>query len=419
MAEWKTLPKITESTKVELLPSGDFKVNGRVLPRELLMTGLSPTERLRYGKQLREAAQRDEERVEEIAQEEGEAPTAIEQDIETLEGAGFSVDPGEGNSLIQTLQASGIDTDNPELRLLIDQMGGEIARDFLPVLIPQFQQRFPSAPATAYSNAYELSGFEGPYTPDPLDAFGPNATAVREGGVEAPPVSSLPPFETQDSTGWLQYRNGVIVDPSGASGSFVYYDPSANVPGSPRWFREVVAKWGEKKIVEWRKRLHEYGYLSKDEAKEKAYDITFRNALTAYHEQRYLNGGKPTMGDASIAKGSRQERAKLVNVREEMGAQIRNTVRSTYRSIYGTDPTDGEVDAFASTIFDTAMDLQRRYRNRYDDPNTSAAVGEASERFIEKIETSPEATFLRESEEENTRLRDSLERAVVATRGLA
>jgi hypothetical protein len=102
-----------------------------------------------------------------------------------------------------------------------------------------------------------------------------------------------------------------------------------------------------------------------------------------------------------------------------MGAQVRNNVRSVYRNVYGTDPTDGEVEAFSSTIFETAMQLQRKYRAKYGDPNSSAAISEATERAVESIEGSPQATLLRESDEENTRLRDAMERAVVATRGLA
>ena len=423
---WTTLPKIGPNTKVEKTYSGGYWVNGRPINREVLMN-LPREKRLSYERQLDAAAERTkgtEVKIEAVAKQSGEAPEEVRQDINTLEGAGFTVDPQETN-LINLLKSSGIDVDNPELKLLLDQMGGEIAQEFIPVLIPQFQQKYPSAPATAYSQAFAQSGFDQPYAPDPLDFQGPLATAVREGGVKPTPQAKLPGFETQDSTGWLQFQNGVLVDPSGASGAYVHYDPTKVVPGSPRWFREVVSKWDDKKVAEWRKRLHEFGYLDKDEAKEKGIDGSFTTgqgfmgALYRYHEARYLNGGKPTMGDASIAKGSRTERAKLVNVREEMGAQIRNTVRSTYRNIYGTDPSDGEVEAFSSSIFDTAMELQRRFRSKYGDPNTSAAVQEASERQIERIENSPQASFLRESEEENTRLRDSLQTAVMATRGLA
>ena len=418
MAEWKTLPKITSTTKV-VFTGPVVMVNGRSLSRGLIEAkAADPAAYLRQLEQAAERTKGDQAEAEAVAQRSGDTPEEVQSDVDVLEGAGFSVESAEDN-LLDVLRANGIDVENQELRALVDQMGNEIAREYLPVIIPQFQQKFPAAPATIYSQAYELSGFDEPYRPDPLDAYGPGATAVREGGVEPAPASTLPPFETQDTTGWLQFKNGVLVDPSGSQGNMVFYDPSTVVPGSPRWFREVVMNWSEKKIVEWKKRLHEFGYLSKDDAKEPYNDITFRNALAAYHEQRYLNGGKPAMGDASIAKGSRAERAKLVNVREEMGSQIRNSVRSVYRNVYGTDPTDGEVEAFSSTIFETAMELQRRFRNRYDDPNTSAAVQEATEREIERIETSPSATFLRESEEENTRLRDSLERAVAATRGLA
>jgi hypothetical protein len=42
----------------------------------------------------------------------------------------------------------------------------------------------------------------------------------------------------------------------------------------------------------------------------------------------------------------------------------------------------------------------------------------AEERFIEKLEQSPETTFPRQSEEENTRLRDALQQAAIVTNSL-
>jgi hypothetical protein len=47
------------------------------------------------------------------------------------------------------------------------------------------------------------------------------------------------------------------------------------------------------------------------------------------------------------------------------------------------------------------------------------AATEAQERFIEQLEGSPEATFLTESEEENTTLHDAMQQAVIVTNSLA
>lgn len=65
------------------------------------------------------------------------------------------------------------------------------------------------------------------------------------------------------------------------------------------------------------------------------------------------------------------------------------------------------------------MRLQRKFRRHYDDPLTATASTEAGEMFIEKIQTSPEAVFLREADEENTRRRETFDRMAQVTASLA
>jgi hypothetical protein len=48
-----------------------------------------------------------------------------------------------------------------------------------------------------------------------------------------------------------------------------------------------------------------------------------------------------------------------------------------------------------------------------------AAAGEAVARIGLQLENTPQAEFLHEAEEENTRLRDALQQAVIVTNSLA
>ena len=84
----------------------------------------------------------------------------------------------------------------------------------------------------------------------------------------------------------------------------------------------------------------------------------------------------------------------------EYSAQIRNDVREQYRRVYGLDPSDGEVQTWTDYIVSTGMDMQRRNIRKYDSPDTAGAAAEAEERFIERLEGSPGAMFLRDSNEE-------------------
>lgn len=61
---------------------------------------------------------------------------------------------------------------------------------------------------------------------------------------------------------------------------------------------------------------------------------------------------------------------------------------------------------------------QRKHRRRSASPPSRRPRGQVEERFVEKLEQSPEAQFLRESEEENTRLRDTFDRMAQVTNSL-
>ena len=65
------------------------------------------------------------------------------------------------------------------------------------------------------------------------------------------------------------------------------------------------------------------------------------------------------------------------------------------------------------------MQMQRRNIRKYDSPSTAGAAADAEEQFIERLEGSPGATFLRCSSEENTRLRETFDRMAQVTASLA
>jgi hypothetical protein len=83
--------------------------------------------------------------------------------------------------------------------------------------------------------------------------------------------------------------------------------------------------------------------------------------------------------------------------------------------VFGEDPTDGEVEAWTQTVIRLGNQLQRGPRGL----EAGAAAGEAVARIGLRLENAPQAEFLREAEEENTRLRDALQQAVIITNSLA
>ena len=320
-------------------------------------------------------------------------------------------------SLEAILRQAGVDTDDPNVQAVI-QSYGDILRDpaLGPAMMANLAETYPAVPTQDYDNALALSGFgDAPFV-KPQPPGGVLQLAAHEGFAVADLKTGTKKFEEQPDTGWIRYGNGVLVSPDGQ----VVFDPTSKAPGSIAWQRDVVSTWGEDKIAEWRDRLHEYGYLTKDQAKVKGTDSVFLSALTAYHTSRYANGGKAIAGDLSGAGAAGGGPAKpLVNFKD-LEAQARNDVREQYRRVFGSDPTDGEVAAWSDWIIKKSMQLQREFRKGTGHPSYAGdAATEAEERFIEKLEQSPQAQFQQDSEEENTRLRDAMQQAVIVTNSLA
>lgn len=93
-----------------------------------------------------------------------------------------------------------------------------------------------------------------------------------------------------NSQGWMLYPNGTIVTDTGVLYPTQAHgiDP-ADIAGTRQWAQKIQDTWSDEKANQWRKTLSDQGY----EVAEKggmAYDLI--NALSAYHENRYMNGGR-------------------------------------------------------------------------------------------------------------------------------
>lgn len=279
-------------------------------------------------------------------------------------------------------------------------------------------QSFASDPATStrvatqWSAALSDSGFETQDVFQPTSPMGYKLAAM-EG---MPPRSFAPEYVTQEESGWIQFKSGVLVNPADGS---VIYKPGTNAPGSPTWMTNARETWSEERINEERAKLIKLGYLD-PAAKKGPWDTgpgSIEEALGMFHYQRYLHGGDvvPMAG----AEGSSLKSQMGLTARD-FDAQIRNDVREQFTRVYGDEPSEEELRTWSDFITKTSLKLQRKYIRKDVSPGEAraAAATEAEERFIEKIEQSPEAVYLRENYQENTRLRDSIEQGVIVANSL-
>jgi hypothetical protein len=274
-------------------------------------------------------------------------------------------------------------------------------------------QQFASKARTEYfavAQELGLSGYEFP-APAPTGA---GAQLVRhKPGLEPAelPKDLLKPgedYHEDPDTGGVIFKNGVIVDAAGN----VFYPPSKEVAGSRTWLNEARQTWDAVKIAKWKGRLADLGYLPREAVKDPTWNASFQGALSAFYDSKYENYGQALELDEAAggygAGGSTFENLKTI--RATLAAQVRDR----YRSVFGEDPTDGEVAAWTETVVDLGNKLQRR-----KGLSSGAAAGEAVARIGERLEGTPQAQFLQDAEEENTRLRDALSTAVVVTNSLA
>lgn len=317
----------------------------------------------------------------------------------------------EEYDLESLLRAAGVDVEDPNVQLFIRTLPDDIPPDLLQFYVAQLATKYPSAPVTVYGQAFEASGFTGPQI-----VMGVTTPSELRGVPESQTVAGGKGFSVHPETGWIMYANGVLVNPGDGS---VYFDPTSAAPGSPNWLRQVQTTWTEEQVMDWRKRLVEFGYLTKEQGKVKGIDQAFLDAIQAYHVNRYRNFGTSVPTDLAAIGQIGGQRFRLTA--EDFQAQIRGDVREQFRRVFGNEPSEAELDEWSRFVTQQAIRLQKVFEQKGATPSTalSLAATEAEERLIEELETSPEASFLRESVEENTRLRDALATAVVTARSLA
>lgn len=379
---------------------------------------LSPEERAKVYQQLEEEA-----KAKAVETPIGDrTPTQQEAAFaDTAAKAGIDL-PDTGTASIEAVfTAAGIDMENPTVQALMANMPQSTIENEnllrLTALSIAANPEFSNVPTTLYSTALAASGFDSAYRDPQQTSY---TMAAKEGVATTPVTKPGGRFETQPDTGWVRFANGVLVDPETPGPAGVHYDPASTAPGSSKWRTEVAGQWSDDKAAEWKKRLHQFGYLSADEAKVKGVDTRFLDALSAYHAARYANGGKAIAGDLNAygATGGVQAGNKIVQL-EDVSASIRADVRDQYRVVFGTDPSDGDVNAWTAYIIKKGEDLQRTFRDKYGTPSPDKAQSEATALMTEKIQQSPQGQFVGDSLEENTRLRDALQRAVQVTNSLA
>jgi hypothetical protein len=315
--------------------------------------------------------------------------------------------------LTQVMREAGVDVEDQAVQGFIQTIPDDLPGEVLQFYVGLLAQQYPAVPVTEYSTALEASGFSGALT-----QLGVTTPSEVAGLPREEFVVGAKGFSVHPDTGWIQYANGVLVNPSqGAAG--VVFDPTSTAPGSPNWIRSIQDKWSDEKIDEWKKRLVEFGYLTKDQAKPKGIDQDFLDGIAAFHRSRYANFGKAVPTSLAGIPGTEAEEFELTA--RDFQAQIRNDVREQYRRIYGRDPSDAEVEEWARFTTRQASQTQRRFERRGATPSSalSLAAAESEELLVERLEGTPQAQYLQDQAEENTRLRDALSLAVVTTRSLA
>jgi hypothetical protein len=322
------------------------------------------------------------------------------------EQAGLQTPEAAAADLTSLLVQAGVDVTETFVQRWIQTVPDDLPVETLQFYIAQLAEKYPAVPVTQYSQALEASGFNAAPIVAPaargLAAMGLTTEEVRKAAV------SGQNFDVNPDTGWVIYSNGVLVNPADGT---VMFDPTSSAPGSPNWLQKVQG-WDESKVSEWRSRLYDQGWITKEQAKIKGVDQVFLDSLRSYHVARYQNFGKAVPTDLSAIGGPGEEEFRLTA--KDFQQQIQNDVREQYRRVFGDDPSDAELREWSEFVTHSAMKAQKRFERKGATPSSalSLAATEAEERLVAGFETSPEAELLAEANsDENTRLRDAFAQA--------
>ncbi len=340
------------------------------------------------------------------------AGSSLAEVVEQRVEAGES---GAKNELMRLLETYGIDTSSQQVQFALSAIGTTDAErlEFLSsqagtaTLLSWSGTPGFAEPLTSYQAVFQASGFDS--VPQPLRLTDRKTHRMMD-EITAQRGQPSFPYEYNEETGFQIFGNGTIVTPD----SQVVFDPSQQAPGSEQWVRAIQGNWTEEQVMEWRGRLVNMGYLDPAEKKVRGFNAPFLSALREYHQQRYVNGGNalPWSGDGKLGPNAGLP---LFDY-NDIAAQVRNSVSAQLEQYYGNVPDEAEVRRWSQFVLREATDLQKRFRRKDVSSYSSAALGEAEERFIDDIrqDTQP----FREAIEENTSLRDSLRSAAQVASGL-
>lgn len=309
----------------------------------------------------------------------------------------------------EALKNAGVDITAPEVQYMIDNRPDLLSDPKLgPLLVAQFAQLYPSGEQTAYDQLVVDAGFE--------NGFQPVAPSPGIAQLAAHERLDLMPKGAQfnaSEDGAVLYKNGVLVTPDG---QVVYQENDEAAAGSRAWLENARSTWSDETVLEWRKKLVEFGYLPKEQS-DGAYDVTFETALRAYQEQKYLHFGKPIVVDAS-AGASLAAEIKLSPA--DLQAEIRGSVTEQFIKVFGDEPSDAELSSWSRWLTDEWTKLQKKLVKKGVDPVSALGVAgtQADELFIEKLGNTPQVEYATENFQENTRLRDAMQSAVITTSAL-
>lgn len=316
---------------------------------------------------------------------------------EAAEGAKKTIDTAnDSERAARLLRNAGVNEEGIRLFTSSPELVASVIND--PMVAISAAQSYPSATASAYSQASQQYGLE---NTDRL-------TFEGSGGADALAhnVVANKGYVVNPDTGAFKLDNGVIVDPTQGINGILFPPNSPDVEGSDAWFDKVQETWNKQKVESWRKRLVKWGAEIPSSG---GFDWDFRNALDQYHRYRYLNRGKviPIGGGSGATTKKDFDGALDPSI-------LKAEVNGWSREIFGVDLEDDEAQAWAERI--AAVALRVANKKGYS-PGNAAAV--AQTRVQEELMDTPEAEFAVRSGEEQADLKDALINAARATDFLA
>lgn len=304
--------------------------------------------------------------------------TAFDRRVEAVraQGAGSGLDDRADVQIL--LKNAGVSETKIAEIVSNPSMTEMIKRD--PRLVERLAETYPSGYAISYNEARQAAGLGLDPTIEQFEGSGgPDAMA-----------RNLAAAGVQSATGAIEYPGGVFVQDGQ-----VYFPPTdASIMGSPAWMAQIP-KWDDAKKQQWAKTLKQMGYI--DSAKVDL--VTFTDALTKYHSNRFIYGGGAPV-DLSVG-GAKVDKAAFGGLLDP--AVLNSEVRTWHQAVYGAndEPSDEELKRGRRQLSRLAM----RFANKGMDPSSAASV--ASARAQERFTNDPATQKWQDMEETDTSLHDS------------